>query len=65
MSKAVIRLGDPTDHGGAVVAVSATHHTVDGLPVARVGEASLEPARWKAASWPCLRKLNRCPSWWP
>ena len=33
MSKAVIRLGDPTDHGGVVVSVSATQHTVDGIPV--------------------------------
>ena len=38
MSKAVIRLGDPTDHGGVVVSVSATQHTVDGIPVARVGD---------------------------
>ena len=45
MSKAVIRLGDPTDHGGAVVAVSATHHTVDGLPVARVGDRCSCPRR--------------------
>ncbi len=34
----IIRLGDPTDHGGAVVAVSAQHYQVDGLPVARVGD---------------------------
>lgn len=34
----VIRLGDPTDHGGAVVAVTANHYTVDGIAVARVGD---------------------------
>ena len=38
MAKGVIRLGDSTDHGGAVVSVSATHYTVDGIPVARVGD---------------------------
>jgi uncharacterized Zn-binding protein involved in type VI secretion len=35
----VIRLGDPTSHGGKVVSVSAQHITVDGIPVARVGDA--------------------------
>lgn len=34
----VIRLGDPTSHGGMVVSVSANHFTVDGKPVARVGD---------------------------
>jgi uncharacterized Zn-binding protein involved in type VI secretion len=34
----VIRLGDPTSHGGKVVNVSATHFTVDGIAVARVGD---------------------------
>lgn len=34
----VIRLGDPTDHGGAVVSASASHYLVDGKPVARVGD---------------------------
>lgn len=34
----VIRLGDPTSHGGKVESVSATHFTVDGIPVARVGD---------------------------
>lgn len=34
----VIRLGDPTSHGGKVVSVSAGHFTVDGIPVARVGD---------------------------
>lgn len=35
----VIRLGDPTSHGGNVVSVSAGHFLVDGKPVARVGDA--------------------------
>ena len=34
----VIRLGDPTSHGGKVVEVKASHYTVDGVPVARVGD---------------------------
>jgi uncharacterized Zn-binding protein involved in type VI secretion len=34
----VIRLGDPTSHGGKVERVSATHVTVDGVVVARVGD---------------------------
>ena len=34
----VIRLGDPTSHGGKVVSVSAYHFTVDGKAVARVGD---------------------------
>jgi uncharacterized Zn-binding protein involved in type VI secretion len=34
----VIRLGDPTSHGGKVENVSATHITVDGIAVARVGD---------------------------
>ncbi|MGJ7914599.1 PAAR domain-containing protein [Massilia sp. LXY-6] len=34
----VIRLGDPTSHGGKVESVSANHFTVGGLAVARVGD---------------------------
>jgi uncharacterized Zn-binding protein involved in type VI secretion len=34
----VIRLGDPTSHGGKVESVSASHFTVGGIPVARVGD---------------------------
>jgi uncharacterized Zn-binding protein involved in type VI secretion len=34
----VIRLGDATSHGGKVESVSATHFTVGGIPVARVGD---------------------------
>lgn len=35
----VIRLGDPTSHGGKVIAASAPQVVVDGLPVALVGDA--------------------------
>ena len=35
----VIRLGDATSHGGKVESVSATYFTVDGIPVACVGDA--------------------------
>jgi uncharacterized Zn-binding protein involved in type VI secretion len=34
----VIRLNDPTSHGGKVVSVSATWFTVHGIAVARVGD---------------------------
>lgn len=34
----VIRLNDPTSHGGKVASVAATHFTVDGTAVARVGD---------------------------
>lgn len=34
----VIRLGDGTSHGGKVVDVAATHFTVEGVAVARVGD---------------------------
>lgn len=34
----VIRIGDPTDHGGKVTQVSATQFTVGGIAVARVGD---------------------------
>ncbi len=33
----IIRLGDPTDHGGKVVASGASHVTIDGIPVALKG----------------------------
>jgi uncharacterized Zn-binding protein involved in type VI secretion len=38
MMRNVIRLGDPTSHGGKVVSVSAHHFTVDGIAIARVGD---------------------------
>lgn len=34
----VIRLGDPTTHGGKVISSSAQHFTVDGKAVACVGD---------------------------
>lgn len=34
----VIRLNDPTSHGGKVASVSATHFTVGGVAVACVGD---------------------------
>jgi len=34
----VIRLGDPNSHGGRVTSVAASQFTVDGIPVARVGD---------------------------
>ncbi|MBA5607053.1 PAAR domain-containing protein [Duganella sp. FT3S] len=39
----VIRLSDPTSHGGKVVSVSATWFTVDGIPVARVNDVCVCP----------------------
>jgi uncharacterized Zn-binding protein involved in type VI secretion len=39
----VIRLNDPTSHGGKVVDVAARHFTVAGLPVARVGDKTSCP----------------------
>lgn len=41
----VIRLGDPTDHGGAVTQVADTTYKVDGIPVARVGDLCSCPKR--------------------
>ena len=38
MSKKVIRVGDPTSHGGKVVASSVPHYTVGGIAVAVVGD---------------------------
>lgn len=34
----VIRLNDPTSHGGKVASVTAAHFTVHGIAVARVGD---------------------------
>ncbi|WP_174851639.1 PAAR domain-containing protein, partial [Zoogloea ramigera] len=36
--KAIIRLGDPTDHGGQVVGSGAPYYLVDGIPVALLGD---------------------------
>jgi uncharacterized Zn-binding protein involved in type VI secretion len=41
----VIRLGDPTSHGGKVESVSATHFTVAGIAVARVGDKCTCPIK--------------------
>lgn len=41
----VIRLGDPTSHGGKVVSVSAQHITVAGVAVARVGDVCMCPMK--------------------
>lgn len=34
----IIRLGDPTSHGGKVESVTANHFVIDGIAVARVGD---------------------------
>jgi uncharacterized Zn-binding protein involved in type VI secretion len=39
----VVRLRDPTSHGGSVAHVSATHFTVAGVAVARVGDKCMCP----------------------
>lgn len=39
----VIRLNDPTSHGGQVTKVAATQFIVDGLPVACVGDTCACP----------------------
>jgi len=41
----VIRLGDATSHGGKVENVSATHFTVEGVAVARVGDLCSCPVK--------------------
>jgi len=41
----VIRLGDATSHGGKVENVSATHFTVNGTPVACVGDVCSCPIK--------------------
>ena len=38
MALTIIRLGDPTSHGGKVISASATH-TIGGLGIARVGDS--------------------------
>ncbi|MES3023303.1 MAG: PAAR domain-containing protein [Pseudomonadota bacterium] len=38
MPKNVIRLNDPTSHGGKVASVTATHFTVGGIAIARLGD---------------------------
>lgn len=41
----VIRLGDPTSHGGKVIASSAQFYKVDGIPVALKGDACSCPKK--------------------
>jgi uncharacterized Zn-binding protein involved in type VI secretion len=41
----VIRLGDPTSHGGKVVSASASHITVDGIAVVLVGDKCMCPVK--------------------
>ncbi|WP_174851640.1 PAAR domain-containing protein, partial [Zoogloea ramigera] len=36
--KTIIRLGDPTDHGGQVVGSGAPYYLVEGIPVALLGD---------------------------
>ncbi|MGV7211656.1 PAAR domain-containing protein [Oxalobacteraceae bacterium A2-2] len=43
--KNIIRLGDPTTHGGAVTSTGAPHFTVSGKPVALVGDSCSCPIR--------------------
>lgn len=45
MKRGVIRLGDPTGHGGRVLAASGAPCTVDGIPVARIGDACYCPRK--------------------
>lgn len=45
MAKKIIRLNDPTDHGGKVVASGAPTYTVNGIPVALRGDACICPKR--------------------
>jgi uncharacterized Zn-binding protein involved in type VI secretion len=43
--KAIIRLGDPTDHGGQVVASGAPYYLVEGSPIALLGDPCSCPKR--------------------
>ena len=44
----IVRLNDPTSHGGSVVTVAATHFTVSGVAVARVGDKCTCPLHGEA-----------------
>ena len=39
----IVRLNDPTSHGGKVASVSATQFTIGGVAVARVGDKATCP----------------------
>ena len=41
----IIRLGDPTSHGGKVVSTTASHAKVNGIPVARKGDVCTCPLK--------------------
>lgn len=41
----VIRLGDPTSHGGKVISTGASHITVDGIAVVLVGDKCMCPVK--------------------
>jgi uncharacterized Zn-binding protein involved in type VI secretion len=43
MPKKIIRLGDPTSHGGKVAASGAPTFTIDGIPVALLGDSCTCP----------------------
>jgi uncharacterized Zn-binding protein involved in type VI secretion len=45
MTQNIIRVGDPTSHGGQVLASSATNHTVDGIAIALQGDPCSCPIR--------------------
>jgi uncharacterized Zn-binding protein involved in type VI secretion len=49
MSRNIIRVGDPTSHGGQVLSSSATNHTVDGIAIARLGDPCSCPIRGHSA----------------
>jgi uncharacterized Zn-binding protein involved in type VI secretion len=42
MALPIIRLGDPTSHGGKVISASLTH-SIDGIGIARVGDKIMCP----------------------
>jgi uncharacterized Zn-binding protein involved in type VI secretion len=45
MTQNIIRVGDPTNHGGQVMASSAPHYTVEGIAVALKGDPCSCPIR--------------------
>lgn len=42
MALSIVRLGDPTSHGGAVITASMTH-TIGGIGIARLGDRLVCP----------------------
>jgi uncharacterized Zn-binding protein involved in type VI secretion len=45
MSKRIIRVGDPTSHGGRVMSSGAPHVKVGGIPVALKGDPCVCPLK--------------------